>query len=209
VLLATCALFVMYVMDSKTVQDRRARQEKVPTTNCRYKFSAYHSISNLIANCLHRSQYRHKPSEQRHKHSMKYTIILAALSAYVAAQTVDDLPACSVDCLTNGMSKAGCDTTDTTCACSKAEAINEDITPCIERECSSWDDYEFRYIVTEICYNAGVPIQEMSSSQPTITSVPILEASSSQMMHPHMRHSMRDPCRSYTMHAGFVSLTLM
>jgi hypothetical protein len=125
---------------------------------------------------------------------MKYTIVLATLSAFVVAQTVDNLPACSVDCLNNGIVKAGCAATDTVCACSRADAINEYVTPCIEKECSPWDDYEFRYIVTEICYNAGVPIQELSSSP---------------MMRPYMRHATHNPCKSSITHLMFVSLTLI
>jgi hypothetical protein len=206
---AACYMRLVIMSWTARVCKTVKRDKKLSYTNSRYKYSAYHSVSTLVASCLHRLQYRHVPSELYHEHSMKYTIILATLLAFVAAQTIDGLPICSVGCLKNAMSKAGCATTDTTCTCSKADAINEDITPCIERACSSWDDYEFRYIVTKICYIAGVPIQGMSSSRTIITGLPIQEESSSTMMYPHMRHSTHNPCKYSTTHAMFVSLTLI
>jgi hypothetical protein len=89
---------------------------------------------------------------------MKHFITLAGLAALISAQTVDDLPPCSVQCLQNGMKLAGCAIDDIKCACAKVDSISDDISPCLETACDSGDMDIFRDLVIQACKNAGVPI---------------------------------------------------
>jgi hypothetical protein len=89
---------------------------------------------------------------------MKYFFTLAGLAALISAQTVDDLPPCSVTCLLNGMKLAGCAVDDIHCACVKADTINNDISPCLKTACDSVDENNFRDLATQICKNVGVLI---------------------------------------------------
>jgi hypothetical protein len=54
---------------------------------------------------------------------MKYTFTIAALAAFVAAQSIADLPSCSLSCVVTAASTIGCSATDLECACSKADQL--------------------------------------------------------------------------------------
>jgi hypothetical protein len=96
---------------------------------------------------------------------MKYFITLAGLAALISAQTVDDLPQCSVECLYNGMKLAGCAVDNIQCACVKADTINNDISPCLKTACDSVDENSFRDLATQICKNVGVLITTQSNGE--------------------------------------------
>jgi hypothetical protein len=86
--------------------------------------------------------------------------MFATFTAFVAAQSIDDLPSCSAACLDSGVKHAGCDLSDIECACAHAPSIDTEITPCLQTSYSKDDEAYFRYIVAQICANYGVPIVE-------------------------------------------------
>jgi hypothetical protein len=96
---------------------------------------------------------------------MKYFFTLAGLAALISAQTVDDLPPCSVTCLLNGMKLAGCAVDDLQCACVNAGTMNNDISPCLKTACDSVDENTFRDLATQICKNVGVLITTQSNGE--------------------------------------------
>jgi hypothetical protein len=89
---------------------------------------------------------------------MKQSILMAVLTAFVAAQSIDDLPACSDTCLADGIAHAGCNFSDIECACAHVQPIDTDITPCLQTSCSKDDEAYFRILVVQICADYGVPI---------------------------------------------------
>ena len=54
---------------------------------------------------------------------MKYAIVLTTLAAFAAAQSIIDLPSCSLSCVVSGVSSIGCSATDFKCSCSKADQL--------------------------------------------------------------------------------------
>ncbi|KAF2715441.1 hypothetical protein K504DRAFT_457607 [Pleomassaria siparia CBS 279.74] len=98
---------------------------------------------------------------------MKYaTITLSALIALTTAQTIADLPSCSLSCVVDGVSATGCSTTDFACSCGKADVLTPSITPCVKSACSEDDQAKVITALEGICAAAGVPI---SIPDPTST----------------------------------------
>jgi hypothetical protein len=114
-------------------------------------------LSVASSTTLHLLQY--STSQPYTTPTMKQIITFTGLAALTSAQTANDLPSCSIDCLHNGMTHVGCAVDDIKCACVKATSINSDITSCLESACHSNDEAKFRDIVTNICQGAGVPIE--------------------------------------------------
>ncbi|KAL5391797.1 hypothetical protein DPSP01_001086 [Paraphaeosphaeria sporulosa] len=119
---------------------------------------------------------------------MKYTFTIAALAALTAAQSIADLPSCSLSCVVSGVSSIGCSATDFECSCTKADQLTPAITPCVQKACPSAADQAKVITVLEgICAAAGFPISvpapgASSSAAPAPTSAapePSKEASSS------------------------------
>ncbi|KAL5424570.1 hypothetical protein PMIN04_003107 [Paraphaeosphaeria minitans] len=107
---------------------------------------------------------------------MKYIFTIAALAALTAAQTIADLPSCSLSCVVSGVSGIGCSATDFECSCTKADQLTpavcrssihtlslrlnqSQITPCVQNACPSAADQAKVITVLEgICAAAGSPI---------------------------------------------------
>ncbi|KAF9732359.1 hypothetical protein PMIN06_002089 [Paraphaeosphaeria minitans] len=90
---------------------------------------------------------------------MKYIFTIAALAALTAAQTIADLPSCSLSCVVSGVSGIGCSATDFECSCTKADQLTPAITPCVQNACPSAADQAKVITVLEgICAAAGSPI---------------------------------------------------
>lgn len=107
---------------------------------------------------------------------MKYTFTLAALAVLSAAQSITDLPTCSLQCVATGVSGLGCTLTDFKCACTQADKLTPEVTPCVQSACPSPAD-QAKVITTleGICANAGFPINipepgASSSASPAPTS---------------------------------------
>ncbi|KAL1596491.1 hypothetical protein SLS60_009138 [Paraconiothyrium brasiliense] len=107
---------------------------------------------------------------------MKYTFTIAALAAFTTAQSIADLPSCSLSCVVTGVSGIGCSATDFECSCTKADQLTPAITPCVQSACTSTADQEKVITVLEgICAAAGFPINvpapgASSSAAPAPTS---------------------------------------
>ncbi|KAF1848762.1 uncharacterized protein K460DRAFT_249004, partial [Cucurbitaria berberidis CBS 394.84] len=81
---------------------------------------------------------------------------IAALVAIATTQAVDDLPECSIICLTSIIPKTGCSPTDTKCACDKADKITPLLTPCLESVCSVDEQERVAEVLTALCEQTGV-----------------------------------------------------
>jgi hypothetical protein len=65
---------------------------------------------------------------------LKQTLILAVAPAAALAnilQLQSQLPACSVQCLSEGADMFGCTVTDLTCMCSKVQDMTAEVAPCM------------------------------------------------------------------------------
>ncbi|KAK3215824.1 hypothetical protein GRF29_8g1189696 [Pseudopithomyces chartarum] len=101
---------------------------------------------------------------------MKYTFALAALVAFTSAQSIADLPTCSLSCVVNGVTEIGCSATDFECSCTKADQLTPAITPCVLEACPSPADQAKVISTLEgICAAAGFPIDvpEPTSAAPS------------------------------------------
>lgn len=58
---------------------------------------------------------------------MKYTVALAALAAMVSAQSIADLPSCSLSCMITAATQIGCSATDFECSCTKAAELTPSV----------------------------------------------------------------------------------
>jgi hypothetical protein len=95
-------------------------------------------------------------------HIMKIILIVAGLIAFVAVQTLSDLPACFKACLQQGFIHAGCAFTDIEYACAHAASIFDDISPYLQ---SVWLDEALENksnLVEKICAKGGVPIPSIA-----------------------------------------------
>lgn len=59
------------------------------------------------------------------------TLVTSALAIDSLTELMDQLPKCSIECLTNALSEQGCSLTDVQCACSNVQAIVESASPCL------------------------------------------------------------------------------
>jgi hypothetical protein len=91
---------------------------------------------------------------------MKYaTSTLLLLAPLLAAQSIEQLPPCSLECLTGALSGVGCSLTDFKCSCQKSSQLTPALTPCIQTSCKESADQEKVVTVLEgICAEAGFPI---------------------------------------------------
>ncbi|KAF1943844.1 hypothetical protein EJ02DRAFT_464574 [Clathrospora elynae] len=84
---------------------------------------------------------------------MKSTYSLAILVALAAAQTLADLPQCSVQCITDAMTLVRCATTDFKCACEKADELF--VGSCIIKDCTKLDTNTAFQVITDLCKSFG------------------------------------------------------
>ncbi|KAJ4317369.1 hypothetical protein N0V94_004972 [Neodidymelliopsis sp. IMI 364377] len=106
---------------------------------------------------------------------MKNTIILAALTALAAAQTIADLPSCSLECLASAIGGLQCELTDFACSCQKADKLTPVITPCIQTACTdAADQAKTIKVLSGLCAAAGFPIE--APAAPEATSSPGYDA---------------------------------
>jgi hypothetical protein len=74
------------------------------------------------------------------------SILVVALAQDIASE-VAKLPSCSLTCLTDAISGAGCSLTDYACQCGSAKnAITKAATPCIAKACSTGDTLSHYHI---------------------------------------------------------------
>lgn len=99
---------------------------------------------------------------------MKNLLVLTACVGFTVAQSIGDLPTCSLSCLTTAISTLGCEPTDFACSCGKASELYPVITPCVQAACSDpADQSKTVKVLAGICAAAGFPIEtpEASSSE--------------------------------------------
>ncbi|CZR59806.1 related to CCW14 Secretory Stress Response protein 1 [Phialocephala subalpina] len=87
---------------------------------------------------------------------MKFAAAALVLASAAYSQTIADevamLPSCSLTCLQNAITGAGCSTTDYSCQCGSAKStITTSATPCILGACSTNDALNVQSITNEIC----------------------------------------------------------
>ncbi|KAF9701072.1 hypothetical protein EKO04_001074 [Ascochyta lentis] len=96
---------------------------------------------------------------------MKNTILITAMTAFAAAQTITDLPSCSLACLASSIGGLGCGLTDFACSCQKASQLTPVVTPCVQTACTDpAEQSKTIKVLSEICAAAGFPIEIPSSS---------------------------------------------
>ncbi|KAF2114260.1 hypothetical protein BDV96DRAFT_112810 [Lophiotrema nucula] len=125
---------------------------------------------------------------------MKYTSTILALAAVTVAQTISDLPSCSLACVANGVTGVDCSITDFECACGKADQLTPSVTPCVQQACSDTADQAKVITVLEgICASAGVPITipepGASSSAAPASSAPASSAAAASSVAPTVETS--------------------
>ncbi|KAJ4359160.1 hypothetical protein N0V95_002412 [Ascochyta clinopodiicola] len=90
---------------------------------------------------------------------MKYTIFISAITAFTAAQTITDLPPCSLECLASAIGGLDCDLTDFACSCQKASQLTPVVTPCVQNACAdAADQSKTSEVLSQICAAVGFPI---------------------------------------------------
>lgn len=100
---------------------------------------------------------------------MKNALVVSAITALAAAQSIADLPACSLTCLTSAIPSLGCGLTDFACSCKKADTLTPQLTPCVQSACSdAADQAKVLTVLSSICAAAGVPIEAPASGTSTI-----------------------------------------
>ncbi|KUJ12764.1 uncharacterized protein LY89DRAFT_542272, partial [Mollisia scopiformis] len=109
---------------------------------------------------------------------MKFSVAVLCLASVAYSQTIASelakLPTCSITCLHNAISGAGCSLTDYTCQCGTAKsAITTAATPCIISACSTSDALLVQSISAEIC-----TLQAASSPSGASSTLPAQSASS-------------------------------
>lgn len=115
---------------------------------------------------------------------MKFTLaVAAAIIAFVQAQSISDLPSCSLSCIVTAVEGTGCGVTDYACACGKAAQLTASVTPCVESACDAADQAKVVSVLEGICSSVGVPITistpATSSSAPASSSTPASTPASS------------------------------
>jgi hypothetical protein len=112
--------------------------------------------------------------------TMKYTTTILALVAAVAAQSIADLPSCSLSCVLQGVQGTGCSTTDFACSCQKADVLTPIVTPCVQSACpDAADQAKVISTLEGICAGAGFPINvpEPAPSSAEPSAEPTVETS--------------------------------
>jgi hypothetical protein len=109
---------------------------------------------------------------------MRYTFILATLLAVATAQSLANLPSCSLSCVLTGVSATGCPATDFACSCGKADILTPSITPCVQKACSQADQSKTIAALEGICAAAGVPITIPNPGAPVSSAAPVPEPTS-------------------------------
>ncbi|UPL01016.1 hypothetical protein LCI18_011950 [Fusarium solani-melongenae] len=105
------------------------------------------------------------------------TLVTSALAIDSLTELMDQLPKCSIECLTNALSEQGCSLTDVQCACSNVQAIVESASPClIIAGCALDELSKASTSVAEICSGqiTGTPTPAASSA-PTSTAADTVE----------------------------------
>ncbi|KAG9199205.1 hypothetical protein G6514_008952 [Epicoccum nigrum] len=95
---------------------------------------------------------------------MKNTLIITAFAALAAAQSISDLPACSLSCLTTAIPQLGCGLTDLKCSCQKAGELTPILTPCVQKSCSEVDQKKTLEVLAAICAANGAAISTPPAS---------------------------------------------
>ena len=106
---------------------------------------------------------------------MKNTLILTAFATLAAAQSITDLPTCSLSCLTTAIPQLGCGLTDLKCSCQKAGELTPILTPCVQKSCSEADQKKTLEVLAAICAANGAPISTppaSSAAAPEETATP-------------------------------------
>ncbi|KZM20188.1 uncharacterized protein EKO05_0001092 [Ascochyta rabiei] len=106
---------------------------------------------------------------------MKYTIFVGAVTAFAAAQTITDLPPCSLECLAGAIGGLGCGLTDFACSCQKASQLTPVVTPCVQNACTDpADQSKIIEVLSKICAAAGFPIEAPAApaSSPVVEPTP-------------------------------------
>lgn len=107
---------------------------------------------------------------------MKATFVIAAFAALTAAQSIADLPQCSLSCLLSGVSATGCGSTDLACACKNADKLTPSVVPCVQKACPSSSDQEkVMSVLSGLCAAAGQPINAPAPAPSSPAAAPSAE----------------------------------
>ncbi|KAI1840759.1 hypothetical protein JX266_013033 [Neoarthrinium moseri] len=108
-------------------------------------------------------------------------LALSLFVASVAAQDINSLitqvPTCALSCLLNAGAQVGCDTTDYSCQCSKADALKQAVEPCLAKSCSAEEIGNAQSVSEKICAAVGA-VSSVSSAVASATSALSSAASS-------------------------------
>lgn len=99
---------------------------------------------------------------------MKNTLIITAFAALAAAQSITDLPTCSLSCLTTAIPQLGCGLTDLKCSCQKAGELTPILTQCVQKSCSEADQKKTLEVLAAICAASGAPISTPPASSAVV-----------------------------------------
>lgn len=119
---------------------------------------------------------------------MKNTLIITAFAALAAAQSITDLPTCSLSCLTTAIPQLGCGLTDLKCSCQKAGELTPILTPCVQKSCSEADQKKTLEVLAAICAANGASISTPPASsavapEETATPEPLPSPTSVETQH--------------------------
>lgn len=90
---------------------------------------------------------------------MKFTAtVFATFAAVAAAQSITDLPTCSLTCFATAIPSTGCGLTDLKCACEKAEEVTPKVQPCVQSSCGKADQEKALTVLAALCQKEGVTI---------------------------------------------------
>ncbi|KAH7028372.1 proline-rich antigen [Macrophomina phaseolina] len=87
-----------------------------------------------------------------------FAAIAFSLASVAYSQSISDLPSCSLNCFVSTLSGDGCPSlTDFECHC-KVPGLTDQITPCVQKACSTADQATVAQQVVALCSQYGVSL---------------------------------------------------
>ncbi|EKG19367.1 hypothetical protein MPH_03230 [Macrophomina phaseolina MS6] len=84
-----------------------------------------------------------------------FAAIAFSLASVAYSQSISDLPSCSLNCFVSTLSGDGCPSlTDFECHC-KVPGLTDQITPCVQKACSTADQATVAQQVVALCSQYG------------------------------------------------------
>ncbi|PKY06114.1 CFEM-domain-containing protein [Aspergillus campestris IBT 28561] len=118
------------------------------------------------------------------KSLLAFASVLAA--ALVSAQTLPDIPGCSMQCFLDALMNDGCPgLMDFGCHCQKPELVSK-VTPCVKSSCGIPEQATVSDVVMKQCASAGhaISIPPVGEATPTATATSSTDTASSSVSPP-------------------------